>query len=256
MISKNTQREESEKIETTQNINIKIENFEGPFDLLLYLVKNSKININSIPISSITKQFVEKIKFFESIDLDLYSNFILTISMLMYIKSKSLLPVEIELDEEIDERTKLAEGLIEYRKYKQAAEILKDNFEKERILVRRDTQLRLDFKDDDNWQEISIVELIMAFSRLAKEVDSSIFKALEIEKISIDDKIDEINELLLKYETIMFSSLFAEDSTKYELIITFLALLELVKMEKIVILQHKLFGDIKIIRKQGTYRHE
>ncbi len=228
---------------------IKIDKFEGPFDLLLFLVKNSKIKIDDIPISEITSQFLSKLEVTNSIDLELYSNFILTMSMLMYIKSRALLPIEIHLDEEIDERRKIAKGLIEYRVYKQAAEILKTNLEKKKILIRKDIQLTLDFEDDENWEEMSIVELIMAFSRIAKDVDTSIFKVLEIEKISIDDKIDEINDYLIKNDSIMFSSLFSSNSTKYELIITFLAILELVKMRKIIILQHKLFGDIKIIKR-------
>ncbi len=228
---------------------IKIDNFEGPFDLLLFFVKNSKINANDIYISEITGQFLNSIKFETNLDIDLYSNFILTVSMLMYIKSRSLLPIEIELDEEIDERTKLAEGLVKYKKYKEAAKVLMENFESEKILIRNDSQLLFDFKDNENWEQISVIELIMAFSRLTKEIDTSIFKALEIEKISIDDKIEEITDYLLKNEEIMFSSLFSGNSTKYELIITFLALLELVKMKRIIILQHRLFGDIKIIKR-------
>ena len=228
---------------------VKLENFEGPFDLLLFFVKNSKINANDIFISEITRQFLNGIDFETNLDIDLYSNFILTISILIYIKSKSLLPMEIELDEEIDERTKLAEGLVEYKKYKQAAKILMGNFENEKILIRNDSQLHFDFKDDDNWKQISVIELIIAFTRLTKEIDTSIFKVLEIEKISIDDKIEEINDYLFKNDELMFSSLFSGESTKYELIITFLALLELVKMKKILILQHKLFGDIKIIKR-------
>jgi len=228
---------------------VKIDNFEGPFDLLLFFVKNSKINANDIYISEITRQFLNSINFETNLDIDLYSNFILTVSMLMYIKSKSLLPIEIELDEEIDERTKLAEGLVIYKKYKEAAKVLMENFESEKILIRNDYQLHFDFKDDENWEQISVIELIMAFSRLTKEIDTSIFKGLEIEKISIDDKIEEITDYLLKNEEIMFSSLFSGNSTKYELIITFLALLELVKMKRIIILQHRLFGDIKIIKR-------
>ena len=238
-----------EKVEADSTKLVKIENFEGPFDLLLFLVKNSKINIEDIVISDITSQFLSKLEYENPLDIELYSNFVLTISMLLYIKSRSLLPIDIHLDEEIDERTRIAEGLIEYRVYKKAAEVLKNQFENEKVLIRKDIQLRLDFKDDENWEEMSIVELIMAFSKIAKEVDTSIFKVLEIEKISIDDKIDEITDYLLKNESIMFSSLFTDNITKYELIITFLAILELVKMEKIIILQHRLFGDIKIIRR-------
>ena len=101
-----------------------------------------------------------------------------------------------------------------------------------------------------NWEEISIVDLIIAFSKVAKEVDKSFFKVIELEEISIDDKINEIMDYLSDNTTLPFSLLFSPDSSKNVLIITFLALLELVKMKKIYILQHKLFGTIKLTKRE------
>ena len=229
---------------------IRLDKFEGPFDLLIYLVKNSKININDISISEITKQFLYYLKEASEVNIEKTSNFIFTTSILLYLKSKTLIPQEIFIkDEGIDERKEFVNNLIEYQKFKVAAGVMKKNIEEEKVLIRRDAQLTIDFKDNDNWEEVSIMDLIIAFSKVAKKVDESVLKTVEMEEISIDDKIDEILDYLIKNQTVTFHLLFPSNCSKYVLIITFLALLELVKMKKIYILQHKLFGSIKIIRR-------
>lgn len=230
---------------------IRLDKFEGPFDLLIYLVKNSKININDISISEITKQFLYYLKEASEVNIEKTSNFIFTTSILLYLKSKTLIPQEIFIEDEgMDERKEFVNNLIEYQKFKVAAGVMKKNIEEEKVLIRRDAQLTIDFKDNDNWEEVSIMDLIIAFSKVAKEVDESVLKTVEMEEISIDDKIDEILDYLIKNQTVTFHLLFPSNCSKYVLIITFLALLELVKMKKIYILQHKLFGSIKIIRRE------
>ena len=230
---------------------IKIENFEGPFDLLLYLVKNSKINISDISISEITMQFLQFLNDRLVLDIEESSLFIFTVSSLMNIKSKILLPQEVNIeDESPDDRDEYVRNLIEYQKYKKAAEVMKTKIEEEKILMRQETQLTIDFKDNENWEEISIVDLIIAFSKVAKEVDKSVFKSIEMEEISIEDKINEIMDYLSDNTTLPFNLLFSPDCSKNILIITFLALLELVKMKKIYILQHKLFGTIKLTKRE------
>ncbi len=229
---------------------IKIEKFEGPFDLLLYLVKNSKINISDISISEITMQFLQFLNDRLVLDIEESSLFIFTVSSLMNIKSKILLPQEVDIeDESPDDRDEYVRNLIEYQKFKKAAEVMKTKIEEEKILMRKETQLTIDFKDNENWEEISIVDLIIAFSKVAKEVDKSVFKAIEMEEISIEDKINEIMDYLSDNTTLPFNLLFSPDCLKNVLIITFLALLELVKMKKISILQHKLFGTIKLTKR-------
>lgn len=232
-----------------QPLFVKTDNFEGPFDLLLYLVKNSKININELSISKITGQFLDAIAV-QEINLEASAEFIFMASHLLYLKSRILIPQEIEIDDEPDERKEFIANLIEYQRYKNASQELKKRLEKEKLLMRRNPQLTLDFKDADNWEEISIIDLILAFSRVAKGLDSSAFKTVSLEEISIEDKIDEILNYLIDDSNLMFDSLFSASCSKYELIITFLALLELVKMKKIYILQHKLFGSIKIIKRE------
>ncbi|MBA7686461.1 Segregation and condensation protein A [subsurface metagenome] len=230
---------------------IRLDKFEGPFDLLIYLVKNSKININDISISEITKQFLYYLKEASEVNKEKTSNFIFTTSILLYLKSKTLIPQEIFIEDEgMDERQEFVNNLIEYQKFKVAAGVMKKNIEEEKVLIRRDAQLTIDFKDNDNWEEVSIMDLIIAFSKVAKEVDESVLKTVEMEEISIDDKIDEILDYLIKNQTVTFHLLFPSNCSKYVLIITFLALLELVKMKKIYILQHKLFGSIKITRRE------
>lgn len=236
---------------------VKIENFEGPFDILLYLVRNSKINIHELSISEITHQFVLFMKGLEAVNetisVEETSNFVLTASILLYLKSKTLLPEEIlvDEDEDNDSRKEFVDNLIEYQKYKSTAQLLKRCLDEEKVLIRKEAQLSLDFKDNENWEEVSIMDLILAFSRVAREMDKTIFRTLEIEEISIDQKIEEILNFVTKNDTLEFNNLFPAQCSKYVLIITFLALLELVKMKKVFILQHKLFGTMKITKRES-----
>jgi segregation and condensation protein A len=239
-------------MEESATYHIQVGQFEGPFDLLLYLVRNSKISIQDLSISHITGQFIESLSRME-FSLETISDFIFTAAQLLYLKSRVLLPQmdEIDIEEEAEDgRREYVHNLIEYQKYKIVSENLRERFESGEVLLRRDPQLVMDFKDGENWEEISILDLVMAFSQVAKEVDTSIFKSIEMEQISIEDKIDEIVNLLIQSESVMFASLFPAQFSKYELIITFLALLELVKMKKIYILQHRLFGSIKLVRRE------
>ena len=236
---------------------VKIENFEGPFDILLYLVRNSKINIHELSISEITHQFVVFMQGLEAINetisVEETSNFALTASILLYLKSRTLLPEEIlvDEDEDNDSRKEFIDNLIEYQKYKNTAQLLKRCLDEEKVLIRKEAQLSLDFKDNENWEEVSIMDLILAFSRVAREMDKTIFRTLEIEEISIDEKIDEILNFVTNNDTLEFNNLFPAQCSKYVLIITFLALLELVKMKKVFILQHKLFGTMKITKRES-----
>jgi segregation and condensation protein A len=236
---------------------VKIENFEGPFDILLYLVRNSKINIHELSISEITHQFVIFMKGLEAVNetisVEETSNFVLTASILLYLKSKTLLPEEIlvDEDEDIDSRKEFVDNLIEYQKYKSTAQLLKRCLDEEKVLIRKEAQLSLDFKDSENWEEVSIMDLILAFSRVAREMDKTIFRTLEIEEISIDQKIEDILNFVTTNDTLEFNNLFPAQCSKYVLIITFLALLELVKMKKVFILQHKLFGTMKITKRES-----
>jgi len=236
---------------------VRIDNFEGPYDILLYLVRNSKNNIHELSISEITHQFVLFMSGLEvnneKINIEETSNFVLTASILLYLKSKTLLPQEIlvDEDEDYDSRKEFIDNLIEYQKYKNTAQLLKRCLDEERVLIRKEAQLSLDFKDSDNWEEVSIMDLIIAFSRVAREMDKTIFKTLELEEISIDDKIDEILNFVNNNEALEFNNLFTAHCSKYVLIITFLALLELVKMKKVFILQHKLFGTMKITKRES-----
>jgi segregation and condensation protein A len=240
--------------ETTGKYHIRISQFEGPFDLLLYLVRNAKINLHDLSISEITGQFVVSLQNAE-LDLESVSEFIFTAAQLLYLKSRLLLPqsscTDLDAGEEPeDDRREFVHNLIEYQKYRKVSGELRERLECAPVLLRRDTQLVMDFQDGENWEEISILDLIMAFSRVARELDTSVFRSVEMERISIEDKIDEIVNLLIEKESILFASLFPRSFSKYELIITFLALLELVKMRKLYILQHRMFGSIKLVRRE------
>jgi len=235
---------------------IKTPEFEGPLDLLLYLVKNYEINIYDIPIVLITDQFLDYIRMLKDLDLEIASEFIVMAAHLTLIKSKMLLPTDPDLDDEDDPRTELVEQLLEYQKFKEAASILEESESISReVLERRSNQILFDFPDDtDNWIDVKIFDLVNAFSRLiAKNTqEDPVFTILdEVEEdYDPDEKVAQIASLLELKNKVVFQELVSINSRKGEIIITFLALLHMIKDGQIVVKQHKMFGDITIFRKQ------
>ena len=231
---------------------VKLEIFEGPLDLLLYLIKKNELSIESIPISAITEQYLQYLNIMQLLDLDIAGEFLVMAATLMHIKSKMLLPpdeTEAEAVEE-DPRSELIRKLLEYRKFKDAAERLK-----ERELSQKEVFARPGIIGDipDSGQqelyfEASLFDLLSAFSKVLKEVPKSKFYELVKEEVTVADKIHEIFHLLVKKPTLYFLELFQQARSKIEIIATFLALLELIRMKEVIVKQDRVFGDIQIVR--------
>jgi segregation and condensation protein A len=231
---------------------VKLEIFEGPLDLLLYLIKKDELNIHDIPIAKITDQYTQYIELMQMLDLDIAGEFLVMAATLMHIKSKMLLPpeeTEAEEEEE-DPRSELVRKLLEYKKFKEAAERLKaKETETKEVFTRPGIREQVsDMPDDDLYFEASIFDLLSAFSKVLKEVPKNRFYEVVKDEVTVSDKIHDIFHLLVKHSTIYFLELFNKAKSKLEIIVTFLALLELIRMKEVVIRQDKVFGDIKIIR--------
>jgi segregation and condensation protein A len=170
---------------------------------------------------------------------------------LMYIKSKMLIPTDPNIEEEIfeDPRAELVEKLLEYQKFKNAAELLQKREDK--IFFRPKSQLIMDFGDTENWIDVKLFDLINIFSKLIQNTKSDEFIYVIPEKVTVSMKIDEIKKMLEIKKEFMFQNLFSENITLWEIVVTFIALLELVKQDFITVKQHKLFGDIKIFKREG-----
>lgn len=238
---------------------VKLEIFEGPLDLLYYLIKRDELNINDIPISSITDQYLEYLELMRMLDLDIAGEFLVMAATLMHIKSKMLLPPDEPeaVQEEDDPRAELVRKLLEYRKFKEAAERLK-----ERELVQKEIFPAPGVKDfigqtpdqEERYFEASIFDLLSAFSKVLKEIPKAKFYEVVKDEVTVSEKIHEIFHVLVNKSAVYFTELFQSAKSKIHIIATFLALLELIRMKEVVIKQDNLFGDIQITKNSQRIR--
>ncbi len=220
--------------------------FDGPLDLLLFLIRKSEVNIYDIPIASITEQYLEYLNFATRVDLDTMTEFYLMAATLLYIKSKMLLPVELSLDDELeDPRRDLVEKLIEYQKFRKLSDLMaQKEGEAEWILERTQSQRILPFSDEGIWDQVSVWDLLQTFSSLLSSLSSE--RIIDLyEEVSVNEKITLIAELLEEREEFLFTELVKKRSI-LEIVCAFWAVLELVKQRRVTVLQNRLFGDIRV----------
>lgn len=233
---------------------VKLEIFEGPLDLLLYLIKKDEVDIQNISIARITRQYLDYIDTFRLLNIDLAAEFIVMAANLMYLKSRTLLPRQEQPPEddaeEDDPRWELIRQLIEYKKFKDAAGFLTLRE------VEQEGTFALTPETPESPQEpvpladVSIFDLIRAFQNVLKRFEES----HDLGDI-VDDRYtvaDKIEMMLIRFapgDSARFDSLFADAVTKAEVIVTFLAVLELMKMNQFVIRQSGAFGDIEVERR-------
>jgi segregation and condensation protein A len=225
---------------------VRLEVFEGPLDLLLHLIKKNELDIFDIPIAEITSDYLNYIKLFRRLNLDFAGEFLVMASTLIHIKSRMLLPsIEtVEEEEPEDPRLELAARLMEYQKFKEAASILKG-----KEAIQRDIYGRLPIVplDEDYTIEASLFDLVDAFQRVVFRVEKEVREIIQ-EDIRVEDRIREILNLLENRRFINFETIFSGQRTKRLLIVTFLALLELVRLRTVFARQARPFGDIRIYR--------
>ena len=240
----------------TKKYAIKIDNFEGPLDLLCHLIEKNKMKVSEINLSQITDQYIEYINEQEKMNLEIASEFILMAATLMYLKSKELLPKQIEDEDEITE-DELIRRIIEYKKIKEASEKLAKNLE---IFANRKfknpEELELPKKElEDKEYEKNIISNIYEemLKRNRKKINvnaKNIEKIALVETFSVSSKVKELLKELLKNKKIVFNKMFSIDKkSKQEVITAFSGLLELSKRDKIETSQERLFGDIIAVKK-------
>ena len=226
--------------------------FEGPLDLLLYLIKKEELNIYDIPIARIADQYLEYLEMMKLLDLDIAGEFILMAATLMHIKSKMLLPAEEKEElspEEVDPREELVSKLLEYKKFKEAAAQFKDMHTKRRdVFTRLPGNDASEILEDQQYFEASVFDLITAFSKVLKEVPREVFHRIIKDEFTVSGKIHDIVHMLVDSKAIYFSELFKKAKSRTEVITIFLALLELVKLKEVVVKQGDAFGEIEIVR--------
>ena len=233
---------------------VQLEIFEGPLDLLLYLVKKEEVDIYEVNLTKIATQFIEYVELMKELDLDIAGEFLVMAATLMYIKSRELLPknqqVEVpDEEEEEDPRWELIRQLVEYKKFKDAAAKLQ-----ERELLQEQIYARIpgrpDFAVEQTTNvrpEVSIFDLVNAVSTILKryaqkEQTRDVFE----ERWSVSEKIELVANLLKERQRLKFSELFESAASRSEVVVTFLALLELIRMKQLRIEQPEAFAEIEI----------
>ncbi len=242
-------------------LNIKLDSFEGPMDLLYSLIIKNKIDIYDIPVAIITDQYLQYVDAMERANMDNISEFIVMAATLIEIKSKMLLPKETdENNEEIDPRDELVKRLIEYKKFKALANDFNDKQKKSGFSyykkedrdiiskVRKDVPKEISdiLKGADMEMLFSAFREVLRRQEVKTDKIRSGFNSVKREEFTIDGKIEHIKNMLILYGRINFFEIFSDNSGKNEIVVTFLAMLELIKTKVIVIEQSELFGDIII----------
>lgn len=224
---------------------VKLEVFEGPLDLLLYLIKKQEMDITDIRVSEITQEYLKYIQLMKELNLEMAGEFLVMASTLLQIKAKMLLPqdAEPETDEGPDPRAELVAKLVEYQKFKEVASFLsKREFEAREIYYRNVLPV---FAEEDMTLSATLFDLLDAFHDVLRQAGDEV-KELIYEEIPIEQKIREILDLLEDKECIQFHQIFTPNRPRRELIITFLALLELIRLKQVVAKQSETFGEIRI----------
>lgn len=228
---------------------IQLEIYEGPLDLLLHLIKKNEVSITDIPIATITEQYLATLELMQGLNLDVAGEFLVMAATLVHIKSKMLLPPgEDEGDEEedgIDPRDELVRRLLEYQRFKEAAEELE-----KRDILRRDVFVRPFEAPEqaESWEleKISIFDLLSALRHVLERLPADAVHEVTLEKISVREKMSLILDDLHRKGKMIFQSLFEGASSRLEVVVTFLAMLELAKMRAVRIRQEERLGPIVI----------
>ena len=225
--------------------NVKLEMFEGPLDLLLFLIKKDEIDIYDIPIARITHEYLEYIKLLESLNIELAGDFLVMAATLIYIKSKLLLPPDPktagEEDLNEDPRAELIGQLLEYQKFKAAANMLYEKAEVEAAVYTRGP---LDTDKNNPEVTATVVDLLRIFKEILDRAKTIKEMEIQREEMSMSEKLRQIRALLAEHKEINVRTVFELAHSKRELILTFLAFLELVKGAQITLVQSEVFGDI------------
>ena len=227
---------------------VQLENiFEGPMDLLVYLIKKNELDIYDIPIAMVTEQYLQHLEWLKIMNIDYAGDFIVMASTLTQIKSRMLLPASAEEEDEDDPRHDIVKPLLEYLQMKSAAEQLseRDLLGEETFLRGRDRQEFLEIQQEE-YIQVGLFELIDAFQKILEKIPGDQRMEFTADKISVKERITQITDILEARGSTTFIELFSENPDKSEVIVTFLAILEMVKLALIRIVQHAQTGVMRL----------
>jgi segregation and condensation protein A len=229
-------------------ITIRLECFEGPLDLLLHLIKGDEIDIWNIPIARITEQYLEYLELMRDLNINVAGEWLVMAATLIFIKSQMLLPPEPSAagaeESREDPRAELVYQLLEHQKFKNAAQMLYTREEIENSVWSSPPREVID--EGKDLVAVTLFDLLKAFHEVVQRFEQQNRMEMSPEEVSIEQKMADLRRLLLVHDTLLFSAFFENALSKQHLIVTFLALLELVRLKEVWIHQRRVFGDIRI----------
>jgi segregation and condensation protein A len=233
-------------MDASTSYQVKLEVFQGPLDLLLFLIKKKKIDIHDIPMATITREYLDYLDQKDRINLDREAEFLLIAALLIYIKSQMLLPREKPLEEEKDPRQVLVNQLLDYQRMKAASGHLREKEEEEMQQWKRTLLPSVYSEDELEYIEVSLFDLAESFFTLMKRKQREGIKTIKSKEFSLEEKMKEILALLEANESIDFLEYFKHQESFEEALVAFLGLLELIKSKVVIALQETHFKPIKV----------
>lgn len=232
---------------------IKLQEFEGPLDLLLFFIKRDELDIYNIPISRITKEFLDYIHYMESLDLEVAGEFVVVAAELMQIKVKMLLPPEPGEEEETDPRANLVKRLVEYKRFKEVAATMSTKEDEERKVFYRnyyeaDPRTVTESEEDSSLRDVTLFDLIASFRFAVERMPKKFVHEVERLNVTIDEQIDFILDYFSRRSEATFLELVKDMQEKIRIVVTFIALLELIRSRRILVRQSETFGEVSIMR--------
>ncbi|MFQ5850475.1 MAG: segregation and condensation protein A [Candidatus Binatia bacterium] len=232
-------------------VDVRLEMYEGPLDLLLHLIKKNEVSITDIPIALITEQYLSTLELMRSLSLDVAGEFLVMAATLIHIKSRVLLPPgegrDGDEEEEVDSREELVRRLLEYQRFKDAAEDLERREMLHRDVFARSSEASQEF-ESGGLEGLSLFDLISAFRRVLERYPEEEVHTVTVEKISVRERMNLLLDQLCRRAKVVFQSLFEGAVPRMDIVVTFLALLELIRIRAVRVTQEERLGPIVIER--------
>lgn len=245
-------------MERVNDYKINLPEFEGPLDLLLYLIRKNDLDIYDIPVSFITGEYLQYLETMRELNIDLAGEFLTMAAELMLIKSRMLLPTQTEEEPEegMDPRAELARRLLEYQRFKMAAQRLRARPMLGRDIFTRPAPKAGDVEEPEVPIQGEVFQLMNAFSDILKRIPKKLYHEVAVDRIGITDRIYQIIESLKEKETLRLAELLPDPLTRYDVVITFISLLEMSRLKMIRVHQQERFGSILLTRAMKTLSPE
>jgi len=232
---------------------VKLNDFEGPLDLLLFFIKRDELDIYDIPIARITREFLEYLHFMQELDLEVAGEFLVMAAELMQIKVKMLLPPEPGVEEEVDPRANLVQRLVEYKRFKEMAQEMKRREEERMKIFDRgyraaDEHVVEEETTEDIVRDVTFFDLIASFKFAMERMPKKLIHEVTRLNVTIDEQIIYIEDFFSRRSEATFYDLIKDMREKIRIVVTFIALLEVIRAKKVIVRQLEPFGDLSIIR--------